>query len=284
MATLQELVQSQGIQCDLDVAGCWQIGRHNIQPASPIRWDDHGTLAVVYDIPGGAFDPRRYLGGLAGLIERDGGQIFEHAPVTDLYLEPYGKVCLSVAGKAVTATHALFATNPWCLPLLGLQQQAEGIHTVAVATEPLDDAVFEAIGWGARRPFYTLDLPYLWGRATADNCAVIGAGTTGLGHVDTAQVSAPDAVALHESLAYRIRHLHPALRDVRITHRWMGPLCRTHDSKPIITSLDEAQRVLIATGYRGHGVALSARVGKLLAEVIAGYGTLPAWSGRPQAS
>lgn len=282
VATLRELVHSQGIQCDLRTDGCWEIGRHNTKPTSPIRWDDHGTLAVVHDIPGGAFDPRRYLGGLVAVIERNGGQIFEHAAVHDLRLEASYKVRLSVAGQTLTATHAVFATNPWCLPLLGLQQQADGIHTIAVATEPLDDATLAAIGLGARTPFYTLDLPYLWGRVTADNCAVIGAGTTGLGQVETARIDAPDAVAIHDSLVYRIRHLHPALRDVRITHRWMGPLCRSHDSKPIITSLDATQRVLIATGFRGHGVALSARVGKLLAEVIAGYGALPTWSRRPQ--
>jgi len=40
--------------------------------------------------------------------------------------------------------------------------------------------------------------------------------------------------------------------------------------------------VLVATGYRGHGVALSVRVGKLLAEVLAGYGKLPTWSYRPR--
>lgn len=282
IATVRQLVQSQGIACDLRVNGCWEIGRHNIQPTSPIRWNDHGTLAVVHNIPGGAFDPRRYLGGLATLITCAGGHIFEHAPVTDLRLEASYKVRLWVADTTLTATHVVFATNPWCLPLLGLQQQADGIHTIAVATEPLDDTTLAAIGWGSRTPFYTLDLPYLWGRVTADNCAVIGAGTTGLGQVDTARIDAPDAVAIHDSLAHRIRHLHPTLRDVRITHRWMGPLCRTHNSKPIIASLDSTQRVLIATGYRGHGVALSARVGKLLAEVIAGYGALPTWSAQPQ--
>ena len=180
------------------------------------------------------------------------------------------------------AERAVFATNPWCLSLLGLHDQAEGVHTVAVATEPLADAIYDAIGWATRTPFYTLDLPYLWGRVTADGCAVIGGGTTGRGNVDNARADAPDAVRLYESLERRIRGLHPALGNVRITHRWMGPLCAAHDSKPIITSIDEDCRVLVATGYRGHGVALSVRVGKLLAEVLAGYGKLPAWSYRPQ--
>jgi len=100
--------------------------------------------------------------------------------------------------------------------------------------------------------------------------------------VDNARVDAPDAVHLFDSLERRIQGLHPALGHVRITHRWMGPLCSTSDSKPIIASTDTDGRILVATGYRGHGVALSVRVGKLLAEVLAGYGRLPAWSHRPR--
>jgi glycine/D-amino acid oxidase-like deaminating enzyme len=236
---------------------------------------------VVNAIPGGAFDPRKFLAGLAQVVQHAGGLLFEQAPVTGLTMETRGSVRLVVAGKAVCAEHVVFATNPFCLSLLGLQGWAGGVHTVAVATEPLPDAVFDAIGWTTRTPFYTLDLPYLWGRATADGRAVIGAGTTGRDNIENARVDAPDAVRLFEGLERRIPGLHPALRNVRFTHRWMGPLCTTNDSKPIITSTDDTGRVLIATGYRGHGVALSVRVGKLLADVLAGKGSLPAWSYRP---
>lgn len=82
---------------------------------------------------------------------------------------------------------------------------------------------------------------------------------------------------LFESLERRLHGLHPALRRIRLTHRWIGPLCITDDGKPLIASQQDG-RVLIATGYRGHGVALSVRVGKLLAEVLAGQGSLPTWS------
>jgi glycine/D-amino acid oxidase-like deaminating enzyme len=112
---------------------------------------------------------------------------------------------------------------------------------------------------------------------------VIGAGLTGRGRVEQARADAPDAVPLFDTLERRIRGLHPALCQVRFTHRWMGPLCITADSKPIISSVGDDDRVLLATAYRGHGVALSVRVGKLLAEVLAGHGSLPAWSYRPVA-
>jgi len=277
VATLHELVRTQAIACDLHVDGCWEIGRHKAHPASPIQWADSGTVQVINMIPGGAFDPRKFLAGLAEVVQRADGQIFEHAPVTDMAREPHGRVRLTVAGQAVYAERVVFATNAFCLSLLGLHDRAEGVHTVAVATEPLADAVFEAIGWATRTPFYTLDLPYLWGRATADGRAVIGGGTTGRGAVEQARADAPAALQLFDSLQRRIRNLHPALRGVRVTHRWMGPICGTSDNMPIITSYDDDGRVLIATGYRGHGVALSVRVGKLLAEVLAGKGQLPVW-------
>src|SRR5262249_61065066 len=108
------------------------------------------------------------VAGLAEVGQRAEGQIFEHAPVTDMAREPHGRVRLTIAGKAVYAERVVFATNAFCLSLLGLNHRAQGVHTVAVATEPLAEAVFDAIGWGTRTPFYTLDLPYPWGRAPAE--------------------------------------------------------------------------------------------------------------------
>lgn len=283
VATLQTLVATEAIDCDLQIHGVWEIGRRGGKLQSPLQWTDEGILRVVYDIPGGAFDPRRFLGGMLTCIERAGGQVFEHAPVTNLHVEPQGDVRLQVDGKTVIAGRAVFATNAFCLSLLGLSGWAEDIHTIAVATEALPQQVFETIGWGSHTPFYTLDYPYLWGRVTAEGCMILGGGLTGRGQVAQARVDAADTLPLFQRLEQRIHHLHPAMQHVRITHRWLGPLCFTEDSKPIITYLGEDQRVLLATGYRGHGVALSVRVGKLLAEVMAGQGHLPAWSYRPTA-
>jgi glycine/D-amino acid oxidase-like deaminating enzyme len=190
-------------------------------------------------------------------------------------------VRLRVGENTVCARRVVFATNAFCLPLLGLHHWAGGVHTIAVATEPLTDTAFDAIGWASRTPFYTLDLPYLWGRVTADGRVVIGAGLVGRDDVDNARVDGAEARRLFDGLERRIHGLHPTLCRVRISHRWMGPLCFTTDSKPVIAGLDDGGRVLVATGYGGHGVALSVRVGKLLSAALAGQDVLPSWSHRP---
>ena len=281
IATLQELVHTQAIACDLQVGDCWLIGRQHGMATSPIQWADHGILRVVEVIPGGAFDPRKFLAGLAERVQQAGGEIFERAPVTALDVHAAETVRLTIAHTTIQASRVVFATNAFCLDLLGLQQWTEGVHTIAVATEVLPETVFETIGWATHTPFYTLDTPYLWGRVTSDGRMVIGAGVTGRGQVDSARVDAPEAVPLYTRLEQRIRGLHPVMQDVRIPYRWMGPLCRSNDGKPVIASLDPAGRVLIATGYGGHGVALSVRVAKLLAEVCAGHNKLPTWSYQP---
>jgi glycine/D-amino acid oxidase-like deaminating enzyme len=281
IATLRELVSRHNIQCDLRLDTCWEIGRRDGRRSSPIRWQDSGTLRVVNTPPGGAFDPMQFLAGMTTLVQQAGGQIFEQAPVTGLDVAAPGSVRLTVGESTVHAAHAVFGTNSFCLSMLGLQDWAGGVHTIALATEPLADSVFEAIGWVTRTPFYTLDLPYLWGRVTAEGRAVIGAGLTGHHNVENARVDAPDAVSMFANLERRIRGLHPALHEVRFTHHWMGPLCFTSDNKPVIARVDQDGRVLVATGYRGHGVALSVRIGKLLAEVLAGKSAPPAWSYQP---
>lgn len=284
VATVRQLVQTQYIDCHLVLHNCWEIGRQYVQLTSPLQWTDHGTLGVVNVIPGGAFDPRAFLAGLVRIVEHAGGQIFEHTPVTSLDTQGTGAVRLGVAGRTVRARHVIFGTNPFCLDLQGLAGWAGGVHTIATATEPLADEVFETIGWGSRTPFFTVDTPYLWGRVTPDNRALIGAGLTGHNNVAQARVDAPEAQQVFASLEARIHRLHPALAHVRITHRWLGPLCFTGDSKPVIACKDNDDRVLIATGYRGHGVALSVRIGKLLADVLAGQASLPAWSYRPSST
>ena len=122
IATLQELVRTQSLACDLQISACWEIGRQRGQATSPIQWADHGTLRVVKVIPGGVFDPRKFLAGLAEVVQRAGGDIFEQAPIANLDMKTSGPVRLTVADKTVHAARVVFATNAFCLGLLGLQR------------------------------------------------------------------------------------------------------------------------------------------------------------------
>src|SRR5439155_19231848 len=67
------------------------------------------------------------------------------------------------------------ATNAFSLGLSGLRAAVPKL-TFALATAPLSSAQLKAIGLGSRCPFYTVDLPYLWGRLLESNGVIFGAG------------------------------------------------------------------------------------------------------------
>ena len=75
--------------------------------------------------------------------------------------------------------------------------------TFASATEPLDTSTLAAIGLGEGVPFYTTDLPYLWGRTIADGRVIFGAGLVfgAPSDLENADVREGDSGAVLESIA-----------------------------------------------------------------------------------
>src|SRR5437763_1726359 len=78
--------------------------------------------------------------------------------------------------KEMRAGQVLLATSAFSLELSGLRAAAAPKLTFALATAPRSAAQLTAIGLGSRRPFYTVDLPYLWGRLLESNGVIFGAG------------------------------------------------------------------------------------------------------------
>jgi glycine/D-amino acid oxidase-like deaminating enzyme len=135
------------------------------------------------------------------------------------------------------------------------------------------------IGLGARIPFYTRDLPYLWGRVAADDSVVFGSGLTyerprGL---ETVNIAAEGPRAILARLEARVHRLHPALAGVDIAARWAGPIAFTEDAVPLLGALPGAPKVFVAGAYAGHGVAFSIHAGAAIARAICEGAPLPDW-------
>jgi len=100
------------------------------------------------------------LSGLADAASKRGALILENAPVENLSMEE--SLVLRIHGSQVCARCVLLATNAESLELSGLAGIAEPKFTMAVATEPLSSGQISSLGLSAGKPFYTVDLPYLW--------------------------------------------------------------------------------------------------------------------------
>jgi gamma-glutamylputrescine oxidase len=278
LGTLARVVREAEIACDLELGGCWELEHLPTAAAGASLWHDGaGVLCVARTEPGGTLDAGALVRGLAAAAMAAGARIVENAPVLPLAAERPLRV-VDVAAP-IAARYVVVATEALTGGLVPLPPDVSAALTVALATEPLDDARLDAIGLGERRPFYTNDLPYLWGRVLTDRRVVFGSGLVvpDDGDVHGVSIAHPEAVAALDRLATRVRGLHPALRDTHIDLRWGGPVGFRRARTPMCAWHPDLPGVLVTGAYAGHGVALALRLGELTAGAIIDARPLPLW-------
>ncbi len=283
LAGLRRILRKLQIDCDLSLPGGWEIGRGKSIKNSPINWIDSGWLRVVKKVPGGTLDPGKLVSGLARAVHERKGVIFEDRPVANIEwgsARGNGAASIVANGSRCVARRILFATNAFSLDLTNLEGHADAKLTLAIATEPLSKVQLESIGLAGGNPFYTADLPYLWGRIRPDGSAIFGAGLVDAdqtGDLSRVDVTKGKAAELFASIERRIQGLHPALRDTQFTHRWGGPILFQKNWCPVFMHHPRSKNAIVLGAYAGHGVALSAYFGAWAAEVLLGRRKLPRW-------
>ena len=278
LAGYQKILRELEVDGDLALPGVYELGRIFRLKNSPIRWKDSGGLAAVKEVPGGTINPGKVVSGLARAAERAGVLLFEECEVVGA---KYGEnIELSTGSGVVHAKKVLFATNAFALELTGLQKRAESTFTLAIATEALTEEQLREIGLAGRKPFYTVDLPYLWGRLLSGNEVIFGSGLVEIEdwrELRTLNIERGKAAELFARLEKRVRGLHPALKNVKITHRWGGPICIGEDWRPVFELHAKSYNAIVLGAYSGHGVAQSVYLGSWAAEVLLGKRELPNW-------
>ncbi len=277
LAGYQTFLKTLDIFADLSLPGVYELGRTAPLQNSPIRWADSGELCATKEVPGGTIDPGKVVSGLARAAERSGVLLFERTAIDDARFN--NSIELRTNLGTVTAQKVLFATNAFSLELTRLQDRAQPAFTLAVATEPLSSSLLSEIGLAERKPFYTVDLPYLWGRLLG-NSVIFGSGLVfpgdwrNLADIDIEQGEPAD---LFTRLQKRIHNFHLALRNINFTHRWGGPICIAEEWKPVFEFHPHSRNAIVLGAYSGHGVAQSVYLGVWAAETLLGKRELPSW-------
>ncbi|HXN73970.1 MAG TPA: FAD-dependent oxidoreductase [Candidatus Acidoferrales bacterium] len=286
LAGFSGILDELGVECDRSLNGAWEVGREESLANSPISWNDSGSLCVSKEVPGGTIDPGRLVGGLAQAADRLGAHILENHPVADIRWSDVPEIALAPGAaqrKKLSARKILFATNALSLELSGMEKGSHPRLTLAVATEPVGEETLEKIGLALRKPFYTVDMPYLWGRVRKDDSIIFGAGlvqSPDSDDLDGVDISAEEPSRIFTTLEDRVRRLHPALKSARFTHRWGGPIMFRDSWKPVFTWHPEAVKMknaIMIGAFAGHGVALSSYLGCWAAEALLGRRELPRW-------
>jgi gamma-glutamylputrescine oxidase len=275
---LRHVVDEAEIACDLRLGGVWEVEHRRGPSPCKALWPDGDTmLCIAGTEPGGSVDAGALLRGLALAAHCAGAAIHDHVAVE--HIEPGGVTVLRTSAGVVRAEQVVVALGAYVRSLVPLPVSLTPALTLALATAPLSDAALGDMGLGTRMPFYTTDLPYLWGRVVADGRLILGAGLVHPADGDVRSLTLADT-PVREALCRlesRVRGLHPALARTEITARWGGPIAFRRGAVPIVSRLPESPPVIVCAAYAGHGIALGVRVGQLLADAIADGTPLPAW-------
>ncbi len=273
----QAILRKLEVDADLALPGAYELGRSGAIKNSPVCWKDSGDLCAVKEVPGGSIDPGKVVSGLASAAERSGALLFEYSAVSEVRFSD-GITLLSAAGTT-QPTSVLFATNAFALDLNGLEGRAQPAFTTALMTESLREDLIARIGLSERKPFYTVDLPYLWGRLLGD-AIIFGSGLVFLENSEglySLDIDEGEALELFDKLQKRVARLHPALQDVNFTHRWGGPICIAEDWQPVFEYHPRSKSAIVLGAFSGHGVAQSVYLGAWAAEALLGKRALPEW-------
>lgn len=280
LAGFSSNLRELSIDCDLTLPGAWEIGRKNHLANSPIAWQDSGDLRATGELPGGTINPGKLVSGLARAAQQSGALILENAPVEDI--RSTDSLRLRVREREVCASHAILATNAFSLEMTALAKRTEPKLTLAVATAPLKSAELEVLGLLSGRSFYTVDLPYLWGRVLHTSGVVFGGGIIEVDNwrdLEALDISTGKAAETIAKVERRVRGLHPALHSAGFSHWWGGPILfgQNWGGRPVFAPHPRLPNTLVLGAYSGHGVALSVYLGCWASEAVLGRKKLPSW-------
>ena len=202
--------------------------------------------------------PGKYVHGLAEAVHRIGGVICEHTAVSRIKKEN-GRFKLYTSKGKVIADKVLVATNGYTDKLVPrLKARVLPVGSYTIVTEPLTPALQKRISPNGRT--FTDSRRFVhYFRLTPDGRLLFGGRnnlSTNLDLLDSAR-----------RLYMHMVHIFPDLRNVPITHSWVGKLGMTFDLMPHIGQING---IHYAMGYGGQGVSLATYLGSEAGKLLCG--------------
>jgi glycine/D-amino acid oxidase-like deaminating enzyme len=233
--------------------------------------DEARTHCNATGVLGGSFTPHcatvhpaRLTHAIARAAVAAGAHV--HGATTVERIEP-GR--LTTDRGTIRAEVIVRATEGYTVALPGERRTVLPIYSLMIATEPLDESTWAAIGLDDRPTFHDARHLIIYGQRTADGRVAFG-GRGAPYHFGSAISPDYDTDArVCELLVDTLRGLFPVLRDTAITHQWGGVLAAPRDWT-CSAHFDRRTGLAAAGGYVGDGVATTHLAGRTLAALITG--------------
>lgn len=278
---IQQFVKDEAIDCSMEVTGRFH-GAHSVKAFNKLRGEvgaEHpgdqinaylvepenlaqelGTSAyhggIVYPHHA-SVDPGRYYAGLLDVAQTAGASVHTQCRVNSY--NKTGKGFHLTTGKgALRANKVVVATNGHTGNLTPhLQRRVIPIGSYMIATEEIPQSLMQQLMPTNRVLTDSRKLVYYY-RPSPDRKRIVFGGRVSLAENDP-RLTGP---RLHRELV----KLFPELRDIRISHSWVGYVAYTFDTA---MHAGEQDGVYHAMGYCGSGVGMASYLGMRIGRQVA---------------
>lgn len=282
---------SEGIACDVAKGGVLQVARnpaqlHRLRAVADEErwWGDAGARLLdageaqecvgVAGTVGGYWSPHtarihpvKLVRGLAEVVERKGGQIYERSPVVDV--KP-GAV-RTLRGE-VRAPAVVVATEGFSAALPGWRRRLLPMNSSMIATEPLPAEIWEELRWDGGQVLGDMAHAYMYAQRTSDDRIALGGRGIPYRYGSRTDHDGQTADLTVRQLVDMLHSMFPAVRTHDVTHAWSGVLGVPRDWCSSV-SFDRASGLGFAGGYVGHGVAAANLSGRIMCDLVRGRET-----------
>jgi glycine/D-amino acid oxidase-like deaminating enzyme len=203
----------------------------------------------------GLCDPVALIDALAAIASARGARLVEHVRITGLS-DDGSSVVARFDGGSICARQVLLATNAAAPLRRRLRLHVIPVYDHVIATAPLTDRQWSAIGWASRGGVTDAGNQFHYYRPTPDGRILFGGWDATYhfgGRVDERLEQRP---ATHRLLAQHLIDTFPALEGIEVTHTWGGPIDSTSRFTPTFGTA-MGGKLGWSIGFTGLGVGAS---------------------------
>ncbi len=211
--------------------------------------------------------PGKLVRGLARAVEKLGGTIYEQTPVID-FETGLSPVLVTDRGL-VRAKTVVLAGEAYLTRFKGLNRQLLPMYSMISLTEPLDENLWDEIGWRNRECVASNRYHVDYLQRTEDGRILFGSRGAPYRYGGPIADRYDRDRPTHDAIRRYVEEWFPMLKDVRFTHDWGGVFAVPRDWMTSV-SYEPETGIATARGYAGQGVSTTNLAGRLLADLITG--------------
>lgn len=226
------------------------------------RIDVRGCLGAVFTPHCAAIHPGRLVRSLADIVESAGVTIYERSPAIDV--QPRS---VQTPEGRLRADAIVRATEAYTVELPRKRRSLAPIYSMMIVTEPLDNGVWEEIGWQGRETFDDGRHLIIYAQRTSDGRVAIGGRGAPYHFGSRIRDSFDRELDVFKELEKTLNGLLPQTARARVTHTWGGPVAIPRDWYSSV-GFDRTTGLAWAGGYVGDGVSTTNLAGRTLTDLI----------------